>query len=87
MKREYLNGKGKKYHIGKLAFEGEFLNGKKNGYGREYTYDSSLKYEGEFLNNKANGRGKEYNIEGNLMFDGEFSNGYFIEESKNDIIK
>ena len=35
---------------GKLIFEGEYLNGLKNGKGKEYDYDGKLKFEGEYLN-------------------------------------
>ena len=30
------NGKGKEYYIGKLIFEGEYLNGERKGKGKEY---------------------------------------------------
>ena len=34
-------------------FEGEYLNGKRNGKGKEYDkYNSKLEYEGEYLNGK-----------------------------------
>ena len=60
-----------------LKFEGEYLNGKKNGKGKEYfpQYGKHLKFEGEYLNGKKNGEGKEYNEEGNLKFEGEYLNG------------
>ena len=31
-------------------FEGEYLNGKRNGKGKEYDFNGKLKFEGEFLN-------------------------------------
>ena len=34
----------------KKIYEGEYLNGKRNGKGKEYNYDGSVKYEGEYLN-------------------------------------
>ena len=34
----------------KLRFEGEYLNGQKNGKGKEYDYDGTLRFEGEYLN-------------------------------------
>ena len=49
---------------GQLEYEGEFLNGKKNGKGKQYSYNGQLEYEGEFLNGKKNGNGKEYNFKG-----------------------
>jgi len=42
-----------------LKYEGEFLNGKKNGKGVEYGRLSNIKYVGEFLG-KKNGKIKEY---------------------------
>ena len=36
---------------GKLLFEGEYLNGERNGKGKEYDYyDGELIFEGEYLN-------------------------------------
>ena len=50
-----------------LIFEGEYLNGKRNGKGKEYYYfDGKLKFEGEYLNGERNGKGKEYN-ENNIL--------------------
>ena len=31
-------------------FEGEYLNGKRNGKGKEYDNNGKLEYEGEYLN-------------------------------------
>ena len=42
-------------------FEGEYLNGKKNGNWKEYNRKGSLMFEGEYLNGKKNGNWKEYN--------------------------
>ena len=33
-----------------LRFEGEYLNWKRNGKGKEYYWDNSLEFEGEYLN-------------------------------------
>ena len=55
-----------------LIFEGEYLNGEKNGKGKEYDFDGKLKFEGEYVNNRKNGKGKEYNSQGNLIFEGEY---------------
>ena len=35
---------------GKLEFEGEYLNGEKNGKGKEYEDNGILKCEGKYLN-------------------------------------
>ena len=58
------NGKGKEYNDeGKLIFEGEYLNGEKNGRGKEYYIRSSdeeiMIFDGEYKNGKKNGNVKE----------------------------
>ena len=35
-----------------MIYEGEYLNGKRNGKGKEYDSDGELKFEGEYLNGK-----------------------------------
>ena len=69
--------KGKEYNSynDKLLFEGEYLNEKKNGKGKEYYYNGELIFEGEYKNGNRNGKGREYNINGKLKFEGEFLNG------------
>ena len=65
-----------------LIYEGEILNGERNGKAKEYNRESSerLIYEGEFLNGKRNGKGKEFydypkNEKPRLKFEGEYFNG------------
>ena len=57
-----------------LQFEGEYLNGERNGKGKEY-FNDTLQFEGEYLNGKRNGKGKEYYDNGRLKFEGEYLNG------------
>ena len=66
------NGKVKEYSgsFSKLIFEGDYLNGKKNGNGKEYFFDIVI-FEGEYLNGQRNGKGKEYHY-GKLKFEGEY---------------
>ena len=74
---ELINGNGKVkeyFDSGGLQFEGEILNGKRNGKGKEYSCDR-LKYEGEYLNGKKHGFGKEYGAYEKLKYEGEFFNG------------
>ena len=55
------NGKGYIKVIsnnGKVIFEGNYLNGERNGKGKEYYDNGNLIYEGEYLNGKRNGNGK-----------------------------
>ena len=56
------------------VFEGEYLNKKKNGKGKEYYYNGKIKFEREYLNGKRNGKGKEYNDNGTIKFEGEYLN-------------
>ena len=78
--RKYIiyetNIKGKEY-LGctdDLLFEGEYLNGERNGKGKEYDCNGKLIFEGEYLNGKRNGKGKEYYSNGKLRFEGEYLN-------------
>ena len=76
---ELINGNGKvkeydHFYGGTIKFDGEYLNGKKNGKGKEY-WNGILEYEGEFLNDKRNGKGKEYDDQGEIIFEGEYLNG------------
>ena len=50
------NGIGKEYYgeDDTLRFEGEYLNGQRNGKGKEYNFEGELIFEGEYLNGKEN---------------------------------
>ena len=63
-----MNGKG---YDDNGEFSDEYLNGKKNGKGKEFKYHCLI-FEGEYINGKRNGKGKEYNYEGELIFEGEY---------------
>ena len=74
---ELIKGKGyiKDYgYFGKLIFEGEYMNGVKNGKGIEYL-DGEINFEGEYKNGEKNGKGKEYFHNKKLIFEGEYKNG------------
>ena len=70
------NGKAREYSSSDddLIFYGEYLNGKRNGKGKEYEVGRVI-FEGEYLNGKRNGKGKEYYSNGKLKFEGEYLNG------------
>ena len=73
-----FNGKGKEYYNdGKLAFEGEYLNGKKHGKGKEYFKNGKLIFEGEYLNDKR-WNGKVYDNLNNSTYEINDGNGIFI---------
>ena len=58
-----------------LEFEGEYLNGERNGKGKEYDYTGDILFEGEYLNEKKwNGKGKEYYPNKKLKYEGEYFN-------------
>jgi len=42
------------YDDGKIEFEGEYLNGERNGKGKEYNKNGKLEFEGEYLNSERN---------------------------------
>ena len=73
--RDNLTGEnGLKYRNGKLIFEGEYLNGERNGKGKEYNENTILLFEGEYLYGKR-WKGKEYDYyRGKLIFEGEYLN-------------
>ena len=76
------NGSGfiKEYdEHGILRFEGEYLNGKRNGKGKEYDYNGYIKFEGEYLNGKRNGIGNELSSFGNIKSEAEYLNGKLIK--------
>ena len=82
----YEEGKGKEYcgYSDKLLFEGEYLNGKRNGKGKEYDDYGNLEFEGEYLNGeKLDGKEKEYDDNGNLLFEGEYLNGIKFQNKYN----
>ena len=66
------NGKGREYTLNgdKLIFEGEYLNGKRNGKRKEYYYGGELEFEGVYLNGEKNGY-----FYSKLEFEGEYLNG------------
>ena len=47
------------------VYEGEWLDGVRDGYGRQEWPDGS-KYEGEWRTGKANGNGKLYHADGDI---------------------
>ena len=55
---------------GSLIYEGEYLNGVRNGKGKIYR-NGKIEYEGEFLNGEMIGKGKEYDQDGKLISEGE----------------
>ena len=62
-----------------MEFEGNYLNGSRNGFGKEY-HDGLLIFEGEYLNNKKFGKGKKYDDNGEVIYEGDFVNNQELEK-------
>ena len=56
------------------CYEGDLINGIRNGQGKPYYKNSNIKYEGEFSSDKFEGTGKFYYTDGNYYI-GQFKNG------------
>ena len=70
------NGKGKFYDdlYKCFTFEGEYLNGEKNGEGKEYN-KNGLTFEGTYLYGERHGKRKEFFKNNNIKFEGEYLYG------------
>ena len=73
-KKDGIKGFGQEFFLDNdnLIFEGEYLNGKRNGKGKGLNKKVNIIYE---LNNNINGKGKEYDSNGKIKFEGEYLNG------------
>ena len=71
------NGTIKEYKDDILIFEGEYLNGTKNGKAKEYNKKGEIIFEGEYLNGKRwIGNVKEfYENSDRLLYEGEYKEG------------
>ena len=69
----------KYYPDGILKFEGNYKNGKANGYGRSYYPTGRLQYEGTWTDGKYDGKGTLYDENGLEIYSGEWSNGHQAE--------
>ena len=80
-KGKYIKYESKKFgreydYEDNLVFEGEYLNSRRNGKGKEYyNYNDKLLFEGEYLKGRRKGKGKEYYDNGDLKFEGQYLNG------------
>ena len=63
-RNDKIEGKGIYYYndedyYGLLSFDGHYLNGKRDGKGKEYEC-GSIRFDGEYLDGRRHGKGKEY---------------------------
>jgi len=63
-----------------VIFEGGYINGEKNGYGKEYNDSGILKFEGEYLNRKK-WDGKGYDTSNNVSYELKDGMGIIIENN------
>ena len=70
----------KEYNDDDLIFEGEYLNKKRNGKGKEYYYNGKLIFKGEYLNGKK-WNGKGFDVNNNLVYILKEGKGYIKEYS------
>ena len=57
-----------------IKYKGQFLNGKKHGFGKT-EYNDGIWHKGNYQNNKQNGQGKKRDRTG--LYEGNFLNGRF----------
>ena len=70
------NGKIYKADTNQLLFEGRYLNGKKNGKGKEFDDNNNVVFEGEYLEGKKwNGIIKTYYDNQRIKFEGTYKAG------------
>ena len=84
IKYELINGNGKVIEFDDLGdvFKGEYLNGFRHGYGKEYYANCKTEpiFEGEYLKGlRWNGKGKEYSGMNNIKIMVEYKNGEKIK--------
>ena len=59
------------YSNGNIKYDGEFINGNREGKGK-YIFENGEYYIGELKNNLKHGKGIMYYSNGNIKYDGEF---------------
>ena len=64
-----INWKRKEYdEYGRLKFEGEYINEKRNEKGKEYNLLGLLRFEGEYLNDKE-WNGIRHDVFNNIIYE------------------
>ena len=70
---EITGSKGRMRYRNGEVYEGDFVEGKKHGYG-VYRWGDGSVFEGWYIDDKKQGHGK-YRTADNRMFEGEWKNG------------
>ena len=77
-KNDGANGKGIIYYEnGKIAYKGDFVNGKFEGIGN-YIYENGDYYIGQWKNHFKHGKGTMYNADGKIENEGKWDNDIFV---------
>ena len=66
-----------------MKFEGEYLNGERNGIGKEFDHNGKIIFEGKYLKGKRwIGKYKIYNYSYKLIFKSQYINGEINGDAK-----
>jgi len=79
--KQIIIRKSIKYDYINLKYEGDYLNGERNGQGKEYYIYNILKFQGEYKNGKQ-WKGKGYDLRQNIIYEIEDGKGYIYELNK-----
>lgn len=80
-RKEPYTGICKLFHKnGQLKQERQLVEGKNNGFYRNYSEGGILIEEGEFLNNRHHGKFRHFDDQGNLIIEIEYDNGVQVGE-------
>ncbi|MFA7550810.1 MAG: hypothetical protein WCZ68_08730, partial [Sedimentibacter sp.] len=84
---DFINGHGVTIYVNGDKYEGEFVNGMKEGLGT-YTFENGNKYVGKFKDGKKEGSGVLYYIDGTIE-EGKWENDNYVgnNEQNNEIIQ
>ncbi|MCJ8344268.1 hypothetical protein MJH12_01920 [bacterium] len=76
LKNGKLHGFGKNFKDATmLVYEGQFIDGRENGFGVAYRIDGSKWYEGPWKDGQPHGLGKDFNTANEVIYEGEFIHG------------
>ena len=64
------------FRYGKVVYEGDFVENRLEGEGKEFNKNGEVTYIGEFKNNSYNGKGTRFNIKENSKIEGYWENNH-----------
>ena len=73
-------GIGKSYYLdGKIKYNGNWVENKKDGYGIHYYVNRNISYKGDYKFGKFNGYGEKFDITGTLASKGHWKNDLLVK--------